>query len=325
MKAMNTEPLDGRVTNRRVTRRRLADETGQTTLFVLCSFFVFFMFFALVANVGQAVNRRVMLQMVADAGAFTGASAQATGLNTISEFNGIISTAWDVTQALMLYFTFQFCGVDDVITNIYKVIEGVMSVLIQVTNHAGAVWSIMQAEMVTRINIAQMFPDGSVHSPLQSFGSLLSSPSSIGTGVSHIANMQKAWPSLFSDLSLVRIEQETVTKNWICYTPPFSLSSKSGSFNLPWKKKQSDEVTRFYWWVTADPVDALVLPKKSWMPFGFPQVPAMTAVALAKPVGGDVDGGNGSKYVAKMIPLSVINATFVDLSGDLPGLTEVLH
>ncbi|MGH9336176.1 MAG: Tad domain-containing protein, partial [Vicinamibacteria bacterium] len=304
----------------------LIDDKGQTTLFVLSSFWVFFMLFALVANVGQAVNRRVMLQMVADAGAFSGASAQATVMNTISEFNQIIDTSWDITQAVMLYFTFQFCGVDDVVTTAYKIIEGVLSVMIRVANHGGAVWSIMEAEMVTRQNIRHLFPDGSVHSPLDSFGSLLSSPASAGMGVSHIANMQKAWPALFSGFAVVRLEQESVTKNWICYTPPFSISSKSGSFNLPWEKTDPDEVTRFYWWVTADPVDALVLPRKSWMPFGFPQVPAMTAVALAKPVGGDVEPDDrGDEYVAKLIPLSTISATFFDLSGSLPSLTEVLH
>jgi hypothetical protein len=306
-------------------RSFLRDEKGQTTLFVLSSFMVFFMLFALVANVGQAVNRRVMLQMVADAGAFSGASAQATALNTISEFNQIIDTSWDVTQALMLYFTFQFCGVDDAITGIYRIIEGVMSIMIRVTNHGGAVWSIMEAEMVTRANIRDLFPDGSVHSPLDSFPSLLSSPAAAGTGASHIANFLKAWPS-FTSLSLVRLEQDSVTKNWICYTPPFSLSSKSGSFNLPWEKTDDEEVTRFYWWVTADPVDALVLPKRPWMPFGFPQVPAMHAAALAKPVGGDVEPDKrGAEYVAKLIPLSTIEAIFVDLGGDLPGLTEVLH
>jgi hypothetical protein len=200
-------------------------------------------------------------------------------------------------------------------------------VMIRVTNHAGAVWSIMEAEMVTRENIRNLFPDGTVHSPLDSFGSLLTSPQSLSNGVSHIANMQKAWPSLFSGpVALVRLEQDSVTKNWICYTPPFSLSSKSGSFNLPWEKSDSKEVTRFYWWVTADPVDALVLPKKPWMPFGFPQVPAMTAVALAKPIDGDVEPDKrGAKYVAKLIPLSTIKPTFVNLGGTLPTVTEVLH
>ena len=138
---------------------RLRDESGQTTIFVLCTFFTFFMFFALVANVGQAVNRRVLLQMVADAGAFSGASAQAVGLNTISEFNQIIDTSWDITQVLMLGFTFQICGVDEVITEVYKAIERIMSILIRVTNHASGPWALMEAEMVTRENIRALFPD----------------------------------------------------------------------------------------------------------------------------------------------------------------------
>jgi hypothetical protein len=279
-----------------------------------------------VANVGQAVNRRVMLQMVADAGAFTGASAQATMMNTISEFNQIIDTTWDVATAIMLYWTFQFCGVDDAVTAIYRIIETIMSIMIRVSNHGGAAWALMEAEMVTRQNIRDLFPDGSVHTPIQSFGSLLSSPSAAGTGASHIYNMTQAWPTLFSGFQLVALEQETVTKNWICYTPPFSISSKSGSFNLPWEKSNEDEVTRFYWWVTADPVDALVLPRKPWMPFGFPQVPAMTAAALAKPIGGDIaPDENGAEYVARLIPLSTIEARFADFSGSLPSLTEVLH
>lgn len=312
-------PNDGR------KARSLGDESGQTTIFVLCSFFTFFLFFALVANVGQAVNRRVMLQMVADAGAFTGASAQASALNTISELNQVIDTSWDVTQALMLYFTFQICGVDDVITGLYRIIEGVMSVMIRVTNHGGAIWSIMEAEMVTRANIRDLFPDGSVHTPLESFGGLLDSPGSLSMGVSHLYNVRQAWPALFS-LSLVRLKQDSVSKNWICYEPPFEVMSKSGDFNLPWEKEDDDEVTRFYWWVTADPVDALVLPKRAGMPFGFPQVPRMTAVALAKPVGGDVEPDKeGAEYVAKMIPLSTIEARFLELGTGHPGLREVLH
>ena len=118
-----------------------------------------------------------------------------------------------------------------------------------------------------------------------------------------------------------------MTKNWICYTPPFSISSKSGSFNQPWKKSEPDEVTRFYWWVTADPVDALVLPRKSWMPFGFPQVPAMTAVALAKPIGGDVEPDEERSRVRREAHSALDHRceVFADFSGSLPSLTEVLH
>lgn len=307
-------------------RRRLGDESGQTTFFVLCSFFTFFMFFALVANVGQAVNRRVLLQMVADTGAFSGASAQASALNTISTFNKVIDDAFDVTTVLMLGWTIQYCGLDEVITRIYQGIETIMSTLIRVTNHGGAAWAIMEAEMVTRANIRHLFPDGTVHSPLDSFPSLLSSPSSMGTGASHIYNINQAWPALFSGVQLVRLKQKDVTKYWTCYSYPFTFQAKSRNFKLSWEKENDDEVTRFYWWVTADPVDVLVLPKTATMPFGFPQLPQMTAVALAKPVGGDIEpGGEGAKYVARMVPLSIIDAKFLNLGGSLPSLTEVLH
>ena len=36
-------------------------------------------------------------------------------------------------------------------------------------------------------------------------------------------------------------------------------------------------------------------------------------------------GGEGAKYVARMIPLSIIDAKFLNLGGSLPSLTEVLH
>ena len=307
-------------------RRRLGDESGQTTIFVLCSFLTFFMFFALVANVGQAVNRRVLLQMVADTGAFSGASAQATALNTISEFNDVIDTAWDWTTVLMLGWTIQYCGVDEFITRTYQAIETIMSTLIRVTNHGGAAWAIMEAEMVTQENIRHLFPDQSVHSPLDSFPSLLDSPSAAGLGASHIYNVNQAWPSLFSGVRLVRLKQKTATRSWTCYSYPATVMFKTRDFKLSWEKEVDDEVTRFYWWVTADPVDALVLPRRDWLPFGFPQLPQMTAVALAKPVGGDIEpGGESDQYVARMIPLSIIDAKFLDLGGSLPSLTEVLH
>jgi len=315
-------PADGRSQ----ARARLRDESGQTTFFVLCSFLTFFMLFALVANVGQAVNRRVMLQMVADAGAFSGASAQASALNTISDLNQVVDTAWDLTEILMLYWTIQFCGVDDGITTAYRIVEGAMSTMIRVTNHAGAAWSIMEAEMVTRQNLNDLFPDGSVRTPLSSFSGMLDNPGSAGIGASHLYNLRQAWPTLFSGMQLVDLRQDTSFKNWTCYTPPASLSAKSGSFNLPWEKQNAAEVTRFYWWVQSDPVDTIVLPRRPDMPFGFPQIPSMTAAALAKPVGGDVEPDKeGDDYVARMIPLSIIDARFLNLGGRLPSLDEVLH
>ena len=58
------------------------------------------------------------------------------------------------------------------------------------------------------------------------------------------------------------------------------------------------------WWVTAEEVPALVMPEL------FGNVPAMTAVALAKPIGGDIaPSGHGPQYVAKLIPVSTLGDT----------------
>jgi hypothetical protein len=273
-----------------------------------------------------------MLQMVADAGAYSGASAQATAMNTISYFNNIIYSSWKLTEILMLGFTFQFCGVDTAITGAYKAVEKIMSIMIKVTNHGGAAWALLEAEMVTRQNIRDLFPgDGSIKTPLQSFGGLLGSPQSLGMGVSHIVNMKKAWPALFEGFAVVKLKQKSEWEDWFCYTPPYTVRYKNETFDTWYEKANSSQVTRFYWWVTAEPVDALVLPRRAGMPFGFPQVPEMTAVALAKPIGGKIENkkmfsfDGEAKYIAKMIPLSTIKPTFVGLGGGLPRRVEVLH
>ncbi|MGH9461109.1 MAG: pilus assembly protein TadG-related protein [Vicinamibacteria bacterium] len=281
--------------------RRRRGEAGYTTVFTMASFFTLFLFFALVANVGQAVNRRVMLQMAADAGAFTGASVQSSGLNMISYYNGLIHKAWQWTERLMLYFTIQFCGVDDVITRAYNIAQAALSVTIQVVNHGGAAWAVMEAESVTRDNLKQLFPDGSAHTALQSVGRALANPRSIWGTAKNVFYMRRAWKPLFSELSLVRLEEDSVFKVWICYRPKAHFRLKFGSFDRWYTKEEDSEITRFYWWVTADEVPALVLPEL------FGTVPPMTAVALAKPIGGDLaPKGNGPRYLAKLIPVRTV-------------------
>jgi hypothetical protein len=281
--------------------RRRSGEAGYTTIFALSSTLTLFLFFALVANVGQAVNRRVMLQMAADAGAFTGASVQSSGLNMISYYNGLIHELWEWTEILMLYFTIQFCGVDEVITRAYQVAQSALSVTIGVVNHGSAAWALMEAESVTRENLKQLFPDGSAHTPVQSVGRLLSNPRSIWDTGKNVFYMRRAWIPLFSEFSLVRLEEDSTFRIWVCYIPKAKFHLKWRTFDRWYTKEDDEEVTRFYWWVTADEVPALVLPEL------FGTVPPMTAVALAKPIGGDIaPEGNGPRYVAKLMPVATV-------------------
>jgi len=289
-------------------------QSGQTSIFVLSSFLTLFLFFALVANVGQAVNRRVMLQMVADAGAFTGAASQARSLNAVSYYNQLIYDTWYITEIAMLYFTIHICGVDTVITTIYKLLRTAFALGVTISNHAGAILAILDAEKVTRNNAAQLFADGSLETPLSGgLGSFFSN-------AQHIVNVQKAWPALFSKGALVELEENVnLQKNWLCVYW-IGINSRQDQFDRWFRKDndKKDQVTRFYWWVKAKSVKPMVLPGV------FPNVPEMTAVALAKPIGGRINhggfsgfsGGDGPKYVAKMIPVSTISPI---------GLTRVIH
>src|SRR5580704_10285316 len=75
---------------------RRHSERGQSTAFVASMLFVMMLFVAVVANVGQAVNRRIALQIVADAGAYTGASIMATGLNQLAFWNAALQYTWAI-------------------------------------------------------------------------------------------------------------------------------------------------------------------------------------------------------------------------------------
>ncbi len=72
------------------SRARYRSQRGQSTALVITMLMVFVMFTSMVVNVGQAVNRKIALQMVADAGAFTGGTRMAEALNYISFANGVI-------------------------------------------------------------------------------------------------------------------------------------------------------------------------------------------------------------------------------------------
>ena len=61
------------------SRARYRSQRGQSTALVITMLMVFVIFTSMVVNVGQAVNRRIALQMVADAGAFTGGTRMAEG------------------------------------------------------------------------------------------------------------------------------------------------------------------------------------------------------------------------------------------------------
>ncbi|MBI1874756.1 MAG: Tad domain-containing protein [Acidobacteria bacterium] len=67
-------------------RNKHRGQSGQSTAMVVTMLFLLMLFVGVVVDVGQAVNRRIALQIVADTGAYTGASVMAVGLNQIAYF-----------------------------------------------------------------------------------------------------------------------------------------------------------------------------------------------------------------------------------------------
>ena len=65
----------------------MTSERGQSTPFFLCFLVLMTVMVGTMVNVGQAINRRMALQIVADAGAWTGATNMAIGLNGLAEVN----------------------------------------------------------------------------------------------------------------------------------------------------------------------------------------------------------------------------------------------
>lgn len=68
-------------------RRLVADQRGQTTIFVALSAMVLVCFLAFMVNLGQLVHDRILTQNVADMVALSAANVQAAGLNEIADLN----------------------------------------------------------------------------------------------------------------------------------------------------------------------------------------------------------------------------------------------
>src|SRR4051812_28843885 len=85
---------------RRGDRYGAAD--GQASVMAVTFPFLLILFVGIVVNIGQMVNRRVALQVVADAGAYTGATVMAVQLNAMARWNYEIQQEWaSLTRATM--------------------------------------------------------------------------------------------------------------------------------------------------------------------------------------------------------------------------------
>ena len=281
-----------RVDEGRSTRRAsfIRDERGQTFPFAVTLLFALFIVCAVAIDVGQAVNRRVFLQIVADAGAFTGATEMARGMNTIGDLNLRLQQAWGALTFATVGFTVTVCQASDLGVSGYRVFYGATNALLQLVNIGYGMRARSEAERVTVYNAMDLFPGERLEMGESDLLSGLVSPRPLGRLVELQEVATGTWPAAPA-LSGAR-----KAATWVCFTGPYP-TPRSANFGL-WYEKRPGAPIAFVWIVKAPATRARVFDRF----FGGRVIPKMTAVAAAKPVGGNIKKGKAA-YVAKLIPV----------------------
>jgi hypothetical protein len=296
-------------------RRDRRGERGQSTAFVVTLLMVLVFFVSMVVNVGQAVNRRIALQIVADAGAFTGGTRMAEGLNYIAFANGVIQDWWAMTTDAWAVASLipppGTCSAFDAINSAYKGIYQVYNVPIQIINYTYSNIPYTEAKRVSTYNIRDMFPDESTSkfsfkeaklSP--DVGMILPSRDLINLmslqEVSDGTDPETSYPAVFP-LGPGATSNHTQPCWTTCGIFPCVLP-ESWSFPL-WYKKSSTSTKYFVWLVKAPKTKGLMFDRY----FGVDLIPEMWAVAVSRPVGGNIQKGD-ARYTVQMMPAKSVMA-----------------
>ncbi len=322
---------------------RYRSQRGQSTALVITMLMVFVMFTSMVVNVGQAVNRKIALQLVADAGAFTGGTRMAEGLNYIAYANGAIqdlwrlaTVAWAVADVLPPPGT---CKALDFINSTYKAAYEVYNVPIQILNRAYANIPYVEAKRVSEYNIADLFPGEAMNNfsfrevdPSPEVGTVglardllaLMSVGEVSNGTSPETAIPYPIPGLLGPGAESSHSQLCWTTCGICPACVPCTLPNSWSFPL-WYKKSSDSTKYFVWIVKAPKTKGLMFDGF----FGPDLIPEMRAIAVSRPVGGSIVDGD-ARYTVQMMPARKVMLGEIGMISDehysqFGGMRLVVH
>jgi putative Flp pilus-assembly TadE/G-like protein len=267
--------------------RRLRSERGQTTLFFIAAFWTLFLFLAFIVNLGQAINRRVILQMIADSGAWSGATRQAQVLNSLYKLNW--AEKWFVftpTQLLTVDFTVTLDYLADIADPLWQIGNEIFKLAFAALNVSGNIQAVVDAQDVTDKNAGQLLNGMSLTYP--------------PIGIPIIGDPR--YNGIITVKGVSKGEGENTYYTGIYW---IGVTEHHLDLSEAWYVKDSDmkNFINFFWWVSSPQTDGVVLPSVF-------KIPAMTAVALAKPTNGSIDPDNsdyGGKFITRMLPVSYLN------------------
>jgi hypothetical protein len=277
----------------------MTSERGQTTPFFLCFLVVMTMFVGLVVNIGQAINRRMALQIAADAGAWTGATNMAIGLNALADVNQWRRDIEDLIDP-GLYIAGPI-ALDGVVITIWEVGTAIINGVDAAIQVGYAKKPFDEASRVTWYNTQDLFP-GEQLQWYEGYRFL---------GDTEEADTEMPWmksrptvcleqPFIAGQIPLpcltdLEPRNETITYGGWCGIIP---CAKTYNYIEWWEKGPARDV--FVWVVEAPQVRPLFNP---YGLFGDDAIPRMRAAAAAKPAGGTIESGD-SDYRVLMVPLS---------------------
>jgi hypothetical protein len=316
---------------RRAARARWRDARGQATAFVLSLLFLLILFVAVVATVGQAVNRRIALQIVADAGAYSGATVMAAGMNQLAYWNRQIQRSWALVALTsnwlppFIPFTFGGCVAGNTAVASYAAVQAAYAGAYvrmsgEVNNRAARVSAMNAADLFPgeRLGYAESDASPEVLIPLPG---RIPGPVPIATlpvrrGTRPIIG-RHAWAPetpwdflpvhLLTFLPFYPPPYRPGITPWPCYVegtilPPQFSTVSFWSQSPWWRLQRIGRPYYFIWRVESPPARALMFDRF----FGPNAIPAMKAVAVAQPVGGDIQQGR-SEYRVQMVPVSRVS------------------
>lgn len=285
--------------DRLALRRLRHDERGQTLVFALTTLLALMLVAAAAVNIGQAVTRRMLLQVLADAGAYTGASVMARGMNTIANENRRIQQAWALTADATLGFTLPPCVASDTAIAAYGVAQSALARLIRALNEGYGARAASEAQRVTRYNAVDLFPGERLTMGESDADSGLN-PQRPADRLTELEEVPDGTDPAVSSLS-----PGSKLRAWACFG--LLVQPRVQTFDLWFQRKPDAPPTAFLWVVKAPRRQARFFDRF----FGPYAVPEMTAAAVAKPVGGEIRRGR-AEYVAKLMPLRNVRARVFD-------------
>jgi hypothetical protein len=297
-------------------------ERGQSTAMVITMLWVLVFFVAVVANVGQAVNRRIALQMVADAGAYTGGSVLATGMNHLAYWNRQIQRMWRWVSFVSLGFNIGECSSSWSTIGAYYGAQGAF-VSTQL-NFAQQLQS--RPRNVSSFNLLDLFPgedpntfdfangDTDADAGLFNVYGTGQTPWLVITGPVDDGTSPESGTPLWSnetpydyvpDAPFSLNDSSIGVDTWTCYEPPAEVSEVVFVHPVPWwKLERLGQAYYFIWRVKAPATKAIMFDSI----IGPNAIPEMKAVAVTKPVGdgdrkGEIARGDIG-YRVKLVPAS---------------------